>query len=274
MDNDEVWRLGWRMIENSMNENPEIAELQFDSLLDNSEEMDFKFLITGLDIKSKLEKNEEIAHVLSIQPQEVLNELCQREFASDLKPCLNISMERVKNESLQLEVVKMYVDDQAVRGNIMDKLISKYNLDSPHVSFEDGSSVDAQNRNRLKEIFNEFGFPNRSLIGKHGMDGIFFIIQHSDGDKEWQKSQLKNIHEAVKNGDMDSQRYAYLFDRIKFNSGEKQRYGTQFANADPINKIVKLADTEDLKNLDNRRREIGLMPIEMYKRFMLKNFQN
>ena len=40
---------------------------------------------------------------------------------------------------------------------------------------------------------------------------------------------------------------------------------------DPINKIVELADTEDLDNLDKRRMEIGMMPIQMYKEFMLKN---
>jgi hypothetical protein len=55
-----VWKLGWRMIESSMNENFEIADVQFDSLMNSSEKMDIKFLITGLDIKSKLGKNDEI----------------------------------------------------------------------------------------------------------------------------------------------------------------------------------------------------------------------
>lgn len=68
-----------------------------------------------------------------------------------------------------------------------------------------------------------------------------------------------------------AQSYAYLYDRIKINNGEKQLYGTQFAKVDPINKIVELAETEDLDNLDNRRREVGMMPIEMYKRGILKN---
>ncbi len=49
---------------------------------------------------------------------------------------------------------------------------------------------------------------------------MFFIIQHSDGDKEWQKSQLPNIERAVENGDLEGQKYAYLYDRIKINSGE------------------------------------------------------
>ncbi|MFT6416989.1 MAG: hypothetical protein ACJARZ_002341 [Dokdonia sp.] len=60
MDENDVWKLGWRMIESSMNENFEIADVQFDSLMNSSEKMDIKFLITGLDIKSKLGKNDEI----------------------------------------------------------------------------------------------------------------------------------------------------------------------------------------------------------------------
>ena len=165
----------------------------------------------------------------------------------------------------------MYVDDQAVRGNLLSDIISKYNIDTTQITNENRFNVDANNRNRLKEIFGEFGFPNRKLIGKEAMYGIFLMIQHSGGDKDWQKSQLKNIKISVKNGDMDGQSYGYLYDRIKINSGEKQLYGTQFSNVDPINKTVELADTEDLKNLDSRRREIGMMPIGMYKKFMLKN---
>jgi hypothetical protein len=103
------------------------------------------------------------------------------------------------------------------------------------------------------------------------MYGVFLMLQHSDGDKEWQKSQLPNIEKAVKKGDLQGQSYAYLYDRIKINSGEKQLYGSQFSKVDPVIKSVELAETEDLENLDNRRREMGMMPIEMYKRLMLKN---
>lgn len=72
---------------------------------------------------------------------------------------------------------------------------------------------------------------------------------------------------------MDGQSYAYLYDRIKMNSGEKQLYGTQFSDVDPENGIVTLAETEDMDNLDHRRMEIGMMPIEMYKEVMIKNIQ-
>jgi hypothetical protein len=71
------------------------------------------------------------------------------------------------------------------------------------------------------------------------------------------------------NGDFKAQSYAYLYDRIKIGSGEKQLYGTQLANIDMVSKTVELAATADMENLDKRRMEMGLMPINMYKEMML-----
>ena len=265
-----IWRLGWRVIENSMNENLAIAELQFDSLLSLNKDVETNFLIKGLEIKSKLGKEKDVIKILDVQSKEKLNQICLNQFTANLPPCKNIPEAAVENEALQKELIIMYIKDQASRGNMMEEMISKYNIDESLLADEAGVDIDEKNRNRLKEIINEFGFPNQKLVGKDAIDGIFYIIQHADGDKEWQKSQLKNIEESVRVGDMDGQSYGYLYDRIKINSGEKQLYGTQFSKVDPENKIVELFDTKDMDNLDQRRMEIGMMPIEMYKRIMLK----
>jgi len=266
-----IWKLGWRMIENSMDENYIMAELQFDSLLNVSKKIDRKFLITGLEIKSKLNKNGEVSKILSYQDEDMLRRLCKKEFLTNQKSCNGLSEEAIKNKSLQMELIEMYIDDQAVRGNAMNEIITKYGLDPNKVTKDEGVPVDEKNRNRLKQIFKEFGFPNKELVGRDAMQGIFLMIQHSDGDTDWQKSQLPNIEKAVKNGDMDGQSYAYLYDRIKINAGQKQLYGTQFANVDRTKKIAELADTEDIEHLNKRRRDVGMMPIEMYKRFMLRS---
>lgn len=268
---EEVWKLGWRLIESSEDEELDIAQLQFDSLLENSNAIERKFLITGLKIKSKLNKDKEIIEILKLQNNEMLRKLCTYDELKNIAPCGGLSEEKVENKKLQLELIEMYVNDQATRGNVMEDIIKKYEIPKNRITQEGGIEVDKQNRSRLKEIFQEFGFPTKQLVGKDGMYGIFLMLQHSDGDKEWQKSQFSNIESAVKNGDLEGQSYAYLYDRIKINEGSKQLYGSQFSNVDPIAKTVQLADTEDLANLDTRRRKMGMMPIEMYKRFMLKN---
>lgn len=271
LTDEEIWKLGWRMIASSMDENYSTANLQFDTLRRSTKTIDRKYLITGLEVKNELGKTDEIVEIIGSLGNTMLQEICKKDFLSKYEVCKEYSVEEVGNKELQIELIRMYVDDQAARGNIMQDIISKHKIDSTKITHDGGVFVDERNRNRLKEIFKEYGFPTRKLVGKDAMQGIFLMIQHSDGDKEWQKSQLPNIEKAVKNGDMDGQSYAYLYDRIQINSGEKQLYGTQFAKVDPINKIVELAETEDLENLDRRRMEIGMMPIEMYKEFMLKN---
>lgn len=271
LTDEEVWKLGWRMISSSMNENYSVANLQFDTLRRNTKTIDRKYLITGLEVKNELGKNDEIVEIINSQGYTILQEICKKGFLSKYEVCKDYLVEEVENKELQIELIRMYVDDQAARGNLMHDIISKYKIDSTEITQNGGVFVDERNRNRLKEIFKEYGFPTKKLVGKDAMQGIFLMIQHSDGDKEWQKSQLPNIEKAVKNGDMNGQSYAYLYDRIKINNGEKQLYGTQFANVDPISKIVELADTEDLDNLEKRRMEIGMMPIQMYKEFMIIN---
>lgn len=44
----------------------------------------------------------------------------------------------------------------------------------------------------------------------------------------------------------------------------------QFAIVDRENQITELRETEDIANLNTRRREMDMMPIEMYKRLILR----
>jgi hypothetical protein len=168
-------------------------------------------------------------------------------------------------------MLQMYVVDQAVRGNLLEELIAQYELDTTGLSQTSPTVADAQHRDRLREIFAEYGFPNREMIGRRAMRGVFLIIQHADGDPDWQSEQLPAIERAVRNGDLDGQQFAYLYDRIQVNAGEPQRYGTQFIRVDAENRTLELATVAAPAYLDERRREIGLMPIEMYKRFMLRS---
>jgi hypothetical protein len=273
----EKWKLGWRLINSSLDKNFVLGEQQLDSLLNRSGNMDVKFLITGFEVLAELGKKEKIIDILGKQNQSTLEEICNKDLftqkLTDIQLCKSMAkVEKVKNKELQIELIKMYLNDQYVRSNLMTDLLEKYNLSKKDVIIDSfGVSTDERNRGRLKEIIGEFGFPTRRLVGKDAMEGIFMMIQHSDGDKEWQKQQLTQIEKAVKQGDMDGQSYAYLYDRIKINGGEKQLYGTQFKNVDLINKTVDLSDTEDIENLDRRRMEVGMMPIQMYEQIMLRN---
>lgn len=269
MTEDQVWKLGWRMIESSFSERDLIAEAQFDSLLMFTDNLDKNFLITGLETKFKFGRTAEMLRILNAQSDEVLQQICYMEFLADFDACNNWKVEQVSNPLLQKELITMFVNDQAVRGKLLTELINKYEIDTSQI-IKTGE-VDLANQKRLKAIIQEVGFPTRNAVGKDAMQGAFYIIQHADKDKEWQKSQLKNIEIAVKNGNLDGQRYAYLYDRIRVNDGGAQLYGTQFEKIDRANKIVQLSPIEAEANLDTRRRKIGMMPIEMYKKLVLQD---
>ena len=215
ISDEEKWKMGWRLIESSMDDQLMEADSQFDSLLAVSNIINRKFLLTGLEVKSKLNKDEEVLRILSNQNVEMLKQLCTNRTLNSLEPCNDIPEQKIENEKLQLELIRMYVDDQACRGNIMDDIITKYKIPRDNITHDGGIIVDERNRTRLKEIFAEVGFPTKEHVGKDAMYGIFLMLQHSDGDKEWQKSQLPNIEKAVKNGDLNGQSYAYLYDRVK-----------------------------------------------------------
>jgi hypothetical protein len=276
----EQWKLGWRMIFSNMEKDYTLGELQFDSLLATQSRIDKKFVLAGLEILNGKHKTEKVHRVLEQLDQETLAFICSKNQFSrtlaNLEPCQPFARpEKVKVPALQKELIIMSINDQAARGNKKDELIAAYQLTTEEVGQNKGVfSTDEANRTRLKAIIAEYGFPTKQMVGADAMQGLFWIIQHADRDQEWQKSQLPNIEMAVQKGDMDGQSYAYLYDRIKRNAGEQQRYGTQFVRVDPKSKIAELAPTEDPENVDRRRMEIGMMPVDMYKKFMLRSVKN
>ena len=65
---------------------------------------------------------------LSTRKEDMLRDICIEHFLAGMEPCNGFSEEKVENKELQIELVKMSVDDQAVRGSMMYDIISKYNI--------------------------------------------------------------------------------------------------------------------------------------------------
>lgn len=264
-----IYEMGWQIFENNYFGNLELAEKKFDSLLILGSNLHHNFIIDGLDTKNELGKLSEVTQILSGLNNETLSEICHVTFLNELKECSCCLEKEASNKELELELAKMYINDQAVRGKVHYDLIKKYGIDSSEVIRTGMGKVDLSNRERIKQIISEYGFPNKRQVGSMGMKSIFIIIQHADRDPEWQKAQLGDIKIAVDKGELEAQKYAYLFDRIRVNSGEKQYYGTQFADVDVSKGTAIIAETEDLEGLYKRRMEIGLMPLKLYKKLIL-----
>ena len=269
-EEDLIWRLGWRMIENQMNGNDELAETQFDSLLMMADNFEKGFLKTGLQLKSSSGKDDEVQEILAKQDDELLQWLCKDELLSKYELCGTLTEETVTHPQQRDQIMQLYFDDQASRGNVMQEIVERYNIDTSLYHGESGIDIDLMNREKLQSIISEHGFPTKEMVGSEAMQAIFLVIQHADRDPEWQADQLPLIKNAVDAGDMEGQSYAYLYDRIQTKVSGAQLYGTQISSIDPVTKEVILFEIENEESLDERRRKFGIMPIDMYKRITLK----
>jgi hypothetical protein len=127
----------------------------------------------------------------------------------------------------------------------------------------------AQNIDTTKDSFGNkssiFDDDAEKLVGEKGMTAVFLLIQHSP--LEYQKKYFPQIEKSAYNGDIPLSDVAYLTDKILTKEGKKQLYGTQLKYSHET-KSYKLKPIEDEKNMNERRRQVGLGPVEDYA----KNF--
>jgi hypothetical protein len=121
------------------------------------------------------------------------------------------------------------------------------------------NELDSMNLVRIKEIIDEYGYPGKSMVGYHS--GVaFLVIQHSD--LETQEAYFPILKEAADAGEMRWSSLALLIDRIRMGKGQKQLYGSQITQNEQGEYIVY--PIEDEANVNKRRAEVGLQPLEEY----------
>jgi hypothetical protein len=160
-----------------------------------------------------------------------------------------------KYQTIADELNKMASEDQQVRN----KFYSQKNADE--ATFDKlVKPIDEANYRRISEIIEQIGYPTISKVGKQASFNAWLIIQHHpEGD--FQKKCLEMMESAK--DDVDPQNIAYLKDRVLMFSGKKQIYGTQLRQNN-VTKMMELYDVEDEEKLNERRKSVGLEPIEEY----------
>jgi hypothetical protein len=127
-------------------------------------------------------------------------------------------------------------------------------------------SVFTAHKVRLQEIFDEFGYPGYDLVGKEGSNNFWLMVQHADKDIDFQSRVLEKLKIEVEKKNADGSNYGLLTDRVRINKGEKQIYGTQVTYTDQGQAYPK--PLLDSANVNKRRTEVGLEPIEEYLNMM------
>ncbi len=159
---------------------------------------------------------------------------------------------------LQKELAEMAKVDQEVQMNILQNM----DVVPEEILAHKRDSVFKANGERGKEIFRGLGLPGIDRVGEKGAKNFWLLVQHCDYDPAFQKNVLEAMKGEVERENASSEDYAYLYDRVRVNAGEKQWYGTQLTHAENMWAIPKpLADS---LSVNPRREAIGLESIEAY----------
>src|SRR5262249_53748470 len=89
--------------------------------------------------------------------------------------------------------------------------------------------IHEENAKRLSEIVDRHGWPGVSVVGLEGCRAAWLIAQHSICTPALQRKFLAVMQRASESGDVPRRLVACLTDRIRFNEGKPQRYGTVLA---------------------------------------------
>jgi hypothetical protein len=170
------------------------------------------------------------------------------------------------NPQLRTELLAMRDRDQAARnacptGSTDDQMKCYVKV---------GEEIDKPHTQRLNEIVRTYGVPDARLVGADGVEAYYLVLQHSNDPKLKQKS-LEGMKKAFKAKVLSPSDYANFTDRLRVNLGKLQIYGANFDLKD--GKLV-MSPTKDVKNLDKRRKAIGLPPIAEYMKMLEESLQD
>ena len=156
--------------------------------------------------------------------------------------------------------------DQALRGRIdfLNRHTPAQQRNLAHLAL-----VDRTNAERLESWVARCGWPDKTRDGAQAAGHAWLLTQHADHDRPFQKRMLALIEEAAaKAGEGVDKHFAYLYDRIAVAERRPQRYGTQFANAGSQPCEFDFAPMDERGQVEERRKAVGLMPLEAYRRLM------
>ena len=133
------------------------------------------------------------------------------------------------------------------------------------------SYTDSLNYLVIKPLFDNYGYLGYDKVGDQSSHNFWLLVQHADKYPEFQESVLIKMKVETERGNAAIKDYAYLYDRVKINSGQLQMYGTQM-RVDTVKMTYEPKPVGDPEKLNERRKQVGLSPIEDYIRIMNESF--
>ena len=120
-------------------------------------------------------------------------------------------------------------------------------------------NVHTENARALEEIVITHGWPTISKVGVEGTRLAWLIAQHAICTPNLQRKFFKLLSEAAENGEVPKRQVALLSDRIRFNEGKPQIYGTVL---DWNEQGEFTCELENPGKVNELREAVGLPPFE------------
>lgn len=161
-----------------------------------------------------------------------------------------ISNELIIPASIKEDITKMFEEDQRLRGL------------PPPFTEEQRRSIDTMTRQHkpvIDSILSNYPYIGLSHLGVEKMDYLGVLLLHQD--EKLQEKHKEVIRQAVNSRECSRFLFPYLMDKIQLSKNNKQLFGTQYFYE---NDKVRFYDIIDEKNLEKRRKEYGLPPMEVY----------
>lgn len=121
--------------------------------------------------------------------------------------------------------------------------------------------IDSSNLSYVEFLIRNYGWPGKSFVGARGNYTVWLVIQHAD--LATQEKYLPLLIESVADSESRPVDLAYLQDRILMRQEKNQLYGTQVW-MNPKTGLQEFWPIEDEKNVNIRRKKIGMSTLEEY----------
>ena len=160
---------------------------------------------------------------------------------------------------------QMQQEDQAARRAFRNPSLTPADEDSLGRRMHE---VDSANLVKLKWLIDTLGFPTWDRVCSYGSADAWLVAQHAH---PWfQYGYVKQLRQAVADTNADPSNLAYLEDRLRTARGLPQLYGTQFTSTSENNRTVWQCPVADIKNVNFRREQMLMSPLEDYIEGYLK----
>jgi hypothetical protein len=137
--------------------------------------------------------------------------------------------------------------------------------DQKDATAEQLAATDRKLTAELQQIVAAHGWPTIQRVGYNASQSAMLILTHSP-DHAWQRTMLPKLEELAHQDRIDGSQVAVAVDKELVSEGKLQRYGSQFKFVDGQAMMVAV---EDPANLDKRRAEALLPPMDAYKKLLV-----